>query len=910
MKSIYWTYFLITSLVVIHPLFANDSREGYVYGNISDQNTGEPIPFAALYIHESHSGTVSDINGRFTFSLEQARSYRVTVSSLGYQSLDTLFTLDNSTQLDIKLQPQSFALQEVVVSAKENVRGNSSSLIGKEALQHAQASSLADVLQLLPGGLTKEISMTSASYMQLRQAGSDVNTSLGTAFVMDGMTLSSDAEQNIYGMTSSPTVSRGIDLRIIAPDRIESVEVIRGIPSVEYGNLTAGVVKVELKRGKTPLEGRLKSDFNNKLFAVGKGFLLPREAGTLNIDLDYMNYTGDPRNRLDTYKRFTASGRYQNRFEFANNASFRVNTDLSYTGSFDKSKSDPDAMQGKEDYFFSDYNNASVTTSGTFTLPRRFVKELYYSASASSTRTLVERQHLITPGVMPLSSSMVEGAFDSEYLPAQYTSYLTVDGRPFTVRAKMQAKAEASTAGVAHNLLAGAEWELNKNRGKGELYDLNRPPYPATKSTRPRAYTEIPAINTLGMYAEDRLRLQTGETVFSAMIGLRASPALLPAAYDISGKWYWEPRVNLKVDLPSFQINGQTVHTALTAGAGKHYKFPTQAQLYPAPLYFDYVQLNYYSQNPALRALNVRTWIEDPTNYSIQPSLNVKQEVGLQVRAGQVRLDVTLFNERMNNGFSSESMFVSHTYQKYDPTSVDPSTITEKPGLSDFTFVDDTLSSLYSKARNNALVHKRGVEYTLALGKINALHTSVRIDGAWFHTRYSLHAPRYYKPGVVINNRTYPYVGIYDYSNTDNREMTQFNTNLYLDTHIPVLRMVFTTSVQGTWFTETTNPWNNGLPTGYLDDAGRYAPFLPEQADDPVMKHLVDTYTPYYFQSDRVAPAFHLFLKLRKEIGDFMEIGFYVNRVLSYLPTYTSKHNTIVNRSSDPFFGAEINVSF
>lgn len=206
MKSIYWTYFLITSLITIHPLFANDSGEGYVHGNISDQNTGEPIPFAALYIHESHSGTVSDINGRFTFSLEQARSYRVTVSSLGYQSLDTLLTLNNSTHLDIKLQPLSFALQEVVVSAKENVRGNSSSLIDKEALQHAQASSLADVLQLLPGGLTKEISMTSASYMQLRQAGSDVNTSLGTSFVMDGMTLSSDAEQNIYGMTSSPTV--------------------------------------------------------------------------------------------------------------------------------------------------------------------------------------------------------------------------------------------------------------------------------------------------------------------------------------------------------------------------------------------------------------------------------------------------------------------------------------------------------------------------------------------------------------------------------------------------------------------------------------------------------------------------------------------------------------------------------
>ena len=123
-------------------------------------------------------------------------------------------------------------------------------------------------------------------------------------------------------------------------------------------------------------------------------------------------------------------------------------------------------------------------------------------------------------------------------------------------------------------------------------------------------------------------------------------------------------------------------------------------------------------------------------------------------------LDLTLFNERLNNGFSSESAFVSHTYRKFDPTSVDPSTITQRPDLSNFTFIHDTISSLYSMAQNNSYVNKRGIEYTLYLGKVEALYTSIRLNGAYFLTAYKLNDLRYFKPGVVINNRNYHYVGV------------------------------------------------------------------------------------------------------------------------------------------------------
>ncbi|MEA4916143.1 TonB-dependent receptor [Proteiniphilum sp.] len=926
MKHICLTYILITVFVSINPLFADDSNKKYikVSGNITDASTKEPLSFASLYIHELYSGAASDINGRYSLLCEPGESYRLTVTSLGYQTVDTVLSLQEDTKINFSLKPRSFALEEVVVSAKENTNENTSSVIGKEALQHIQPSSLADVLQLLPGGLTKEVTMTTPKYMQLRQAGSDVNTSLGTAFVIDGVTLNNDAAQNVYAPTSDPTiayggtpkptVAYGADLRSISTDRIESIEIVRGIPSVEYGNLTSGLVKIALKRGKTPLEGRVKTDLNNKLFAIGKGFLLPGDAGTLNIDLDYTNYKDDPRKELSSYTRFTTSGRYQNRFSLSEDVHFKLEADMHYTGSFDKKKSDPDAMKGKDDYDYNDYNNFSLSSAGTLTMPQKILKELYYNVSASYARTLMDRKHLITPGVMPLPSAINEGEYEAQYLPAQYSSLLKVDGQPFNLTTIIRGKTSATTGTIHHLFTAGAEWRYNKNFGKGEIYDLNRPPYPATKSTRPRPYVDIPAIHNVGLYIEDRLKYNIGKSSLTVTAGLRATPFMLPQEYAVSGKWYIEPRFNAKLDLPDFQAYGEKVRIALTAGVGRHYRFPTQAQLYPAPLYFDYLQLNYYALNPDLRLLNVRTWIEDPTNYHLQPALNSKYETGIQIKTGKISLDVTVFNERLNNGFSGESTFVSHTYRKYDPTSVDPSTITQKPDLRDFTFTNDTISSLYSMAQNNSYVNKRGVEYTLHLGKIDALYTSVRLNGAWFLTEYKLNALRYFKPSAVINGRTYPYVGIYNYHDTENRTRSQFNTNLDFDTHIPKLRMIFTSSFQAVWFTKTQEPWNNGLPVGYLDDAGRYYTFEAEQANNPIMKHLTDSYMSHYFDPTIVPLALNVYLKMSKEIGDFMQIGFYVNRIFNYLPSYKDKYGRTVSsqtRGSSngyPFFGAEISI--
>jgi hypothetical protein len=82
--------------------------------------------------------------------------------------------------------------------------------------------------------------------------------SLGTAVIMDGAALSNNANMQLLSATMQgenanvgvgATPAAGVDLRGISTDNIESVEVIRGIPSAQYGDLTSGAVIIKTKAG-------------------------------------------------------------------------------------------------------------------------------------------------------------------------------------------------------------------------------------------------------------------------------------------------------------------------------------------------------------------------------------------------------------------------------------------------------------------------------------------------------------------------------------------------------------------------------------------------------------------------------------------------------------------------------------
>lgn len=893
-------------------------------GIIIDQKTKESIPFASIYIHTIASGTTSDIEGLFHLFTEYEGKTKLTISCVGYQSKDVEVSLPLSSRLEVELKQTSYSLNEITVLSKEGERGNSVSLIDKATMQHIQPSSFTDILQLIPGHSSSENSMSSANFITMRQAGSDNNTSLGTAFTINDANLNNDANMQAYyglgddAVSSRITTSKGVDMRTISTDMIESVEIVRGIPSAKYGDATAGVVKIELKTGHTPWEARAKVDLKNQLFSIGKGLILPKKGGALNLDLDYATYNPNPRNNTVNYTRTTFSTRYENMFDLSDNTSLKLRSNISYTGSFDDVKTDAEALT--QGYLKTEYKNLLASLQAVLKIKQSFVKEIKLSTSYNTTKDRIDRYKLLNiGGTTPLTTiSMEEGIYDTEYLPVEYFSSLIIDGKPITANTKVDAGSELRLGKTFHTQSFGLSFDYSKNNGDGPIYDLRRPPYSASSSARPRAYRDIPALQKLSFYVEDNTTIPIAEAKLLLQPGIRLTTMpQIGDSYTMSGKWYAEPRINTKLSFPQFKIAGEQSSIAITAGIGQLYKFPTLSQLYPDKIYADYVQLNYYSLNEVFRYANVKTYVINPVNYNLEPAKNIKQEIGLVFVVGNIKLDVTVFKESMKNGFSTGSTAVTHNYLYYNAES-GPENPTSRPTLDQFEHTSENTTFLYQTNTNSAGIYKKGIEYSLDLGRITPIYTHIWMNGAWFNTRYKQTDLQHRKTNMTLHNRPYKYTGIYEYGEgaKESNQKSQFNTNIYFDTHIPFLRMIFTTSIQNMWFTSSRTDYNTGRPIAYLDEFGIRHEFTQEAIDaNSDLKYLIDTYNDYKFVNKKVAMASFVNIKLSKEIGNNIKLACYLNNVLNYLPDYTSAYGVrVINRNNEsyanPYFGAELNVKF
>ena len=198
----------------------------------------------------------------------------MTVSCLGYVDWSReILSQKDILNFKIALDLDNLALEGATVTAKED--GNSattSRTIDKTALEHVQMMNVADVSSLLPGGATVDPSLTAEKQFNIRAAsGENGNASFGTAVEVDGVRLSNNAS---FGSASSSTSLKGVATNNIASTNVESVEVITGVPSVEYGDMASGVVKVNLKKGKTPWMLTLSTSPNTKQTSMSKGFAL------------------------------------------------------------------------------------------------------------------------------------------------------------------------------------------------------------------------------------------------------------------------------------------------------------------------------------------------------------------------------------------------------------------------------------------------------------------------------------------------------------------------------------------------------------------------------------------------------------------------------------------------------------
>ena len=905
-------------LYIIIILFINhlsaSAQQGYTLtGTIQDAQTKEPLSFATIQLQTADKtwyGALSDQNGRYSFTKLSAGEYTATVSYLGYDKLTKTFSISKNTTLAFRLTSSTMALNEVVITASESKGLTSASKIDRKAMEHLQPTSFADLLELLPGGKSTDPNMGGVNLIKIREAGSTSEdiASLGVGFVIDGMTMNTDANlQYVPGTSqiSKESVSKGVDMRMLSTDNIESVEIIRGIPSVEYGNLTGGLVNIKRKSSASPLTARFKADQVGKLFSAGKGWAI-NGSNVLNLDLSYLDSKVDPRDSRENYKRITASARWNNNYKTnIGHIDWRINAD--YTGSFDNVKRDKDVTI-KEDSYKSSYDK--MTLGGEWVLKRSeqsFLRQLRANASISQEFSQIkERKSVSLDRPMGIPNSTVEGEADGLYLPYNYVANMLIDGKPLYANAKIMGDFAFNWMKSSHTLKIGAEWNLSKNFGDGQVYDTTRPLNTAS-TTRPRSYNDIPARQDMSVYAEEQMRLPLGKHELFVSAGVRANSLLgLSGNYAIQGKIYLDPRFNLKWQLPALGTNKDWL-IDISAGIGWLSKLPTTAQLYPDAKYVDVVQLNYYHNNADYRRINMMTYKWDNTNYDLEPARNQKWEVRLNVAHKGNNFSITYFQERMDNAFRDISYYRTLAYKKYDTSSINSSELTGPPALEGLTYDEDTLINAYKMAGNGTRVRKEGVEFTFSTKRIKLLKTRFTVTGAWLKTTYSNSMPEYKESSIILNGEQLQYVGLYDWESGSTKE--RFNTNITADTYLQKIGMIFSLTAQCTWYTASQSLWNNGTPVSYVDKNGNVHPFTEADATDIQLQHLVNKYANDYFDRQTIPFEMGINLKATKEIGKYMQLSLFVNRLLYIAPDYHRGTRT-VRRFSDPYFGMEANLRF
>ena len=754
---------------------------------VVDAKTQEAIVGAVVTQKSSKKVlAITDIDGK----CELSSSYEgnlVVITYVGYKSL----TIPLKNHAIIPLRQNATALGEVVVTARASDGPVTSSIIGRDAMTHLQPNSIADLMELLPGGYAKDPNMGEANTITLRETGTmgaygaitkNNNysiSSLGTQFMVDGVPISTDANlqysplSDTQSSASSSTVennrnitNRGVDMRSISTDDIESVEVVRGIPSVEYGNLTSGLINIKKIRRAIPLTARFKADGYSKLFSLGKGLQLDGEGNSiLNVDLGYMDSKIDPTDNFENYKRVTGALRYTLRGDRKEKIKWQWNSAFDYSGSFDDSKSDPDINYGRVDEYKSSYSRLALTNGFNVKMPKSWFKELDVNTLVSLQLDRLRQTRLVAPqryGIVPLSWS--DGENEAQAVYAEYTAHYLCDGKPFNAYVKVKGVMGFKTPYTLHTIKVGANWDLAKNFGRGQVYDMHHPLSVSGWSSRPLKYSDIPSLQNFSLFAEELMKANVEKCQLELMVGLRLNTLLgLERQFDMSGKYYADPRANLAWHLPKFKLGGKPMSISLNGGYGITTKMPTLNYLYPDKYYSNFICMAYYdTANPEQDSkFVVHTYVQDPTNYHIKPARNHKWEIRLDMDWNDNLLSVDYFRESMTSGFRYSTIYGVYDYKSYD--------VSQMAAGKDYTtlpYENKRVLDGYQQSSNGSELVKQGIELAFTSQRIHCLRTRINVTGAWFHTRYTNSQPMYSPVTTVIDGTAVrdKYVGLYDWN--------------------------------------------------------------------------------------------------------------------------------------------------
>ena len=905
-----------------------------VSGRIAEAGSDIPVTGAVVRIGKDYLWAVSDAEGGFTFWNVQAGKHEMEVSCLGFVNVVMEIDVTKDIEgLDIRLKETSLALDEVVVTAQKAKDGLSTSHnLGRDALNHLQLSNMTDVAALLPGGKTINPDLTSENQFSLREGGSNAgNSAFGTAVEVDGVRLGNNASFGDMG---------GVDTRSVAVENIESIEVITGVPSAEYGDLSSGMVKINTRKGRTPVNLTFSVNPRTYQTSVSKGIDLQEDNGVLNLSAEWARAV---KKLISPYESYTRSGLT---LSYSNTFAKVLRFEAGFTGNIGgmDSKDDPDAFTGE--YEKERDNVFRGNTSLTWLLNKSWVTNLKLDASVNFNDNLYHYHKYESYGSsQPAVHAEQEGYFLAERLPLTYFSDQIIDSKELDFAASLKYNWHKRWDDMKSSLKAGVQWKANGNVGEGEYY---KDPSLAANGYRPRPYSQYPFMHNLSVYAEEHLTMPVASTKLEVTAGLRLENVFIKNSL-YNKKTTLSPRFNAKWQLSD--------GLSIRGGWGITEKLPSYHVLYPKQEYRD-IQTYGFSHGDKASYI----YYTQPYTVTYNPDLhwqrNSNSEVGIDAAFADMKVSLVGFYNVTKGTYNFLNVYEPYSYDilqrpegfvmpdnpqikvdsqtgmMYVRGSQDEYWTPMDVKVTDRTFAKST------KQNNGADVKRAGAELVVEFPEIKPLKTTFRLDAAYTYTKYlNEQLSAYYQKGwshTTLADRSYQYLGIYanggnDDSVTNGKITHNLDANLTAITHIPQARIIITCRLEATLLrrsrnlsqyngaeyaftvSETDNNPTGGniydgksytaiYPVSYMDLDGNVHPFTAAQAADPDFANLIlKSDNIYTFAQDGYGMYMSANLSITKEIGDHVSLSFFANNFTNSRP-YVKSMATGVGAIFTPVF--------
>ncbi len=870
-----------------------------ISGKVLEADGEVPVPGAVVRLDENYLWSVTDADGRFSLDNVQQGNYTLEVSCLGYVTESRQISVRrNLSGILFRLSQNTLALKEVVVTAeksKDNI--NTTQTIGRTALDHLQMNSMGGITALLPGGKTLNPDLTSDNALSLRSGGLSVgNAAFSTAVEINGVRMGGNAS---FGEMS------GIGTRSLSVENIESIEVVTGVPSAEYGDLGSGLIKVNTQKGRTPLS--IVASVNPRTYevSVSKGFDLGK--GVMNVGVEWARATKKLTSPYTSYTRRGITLDYTRTF----NKVLRLEAGLNGNLGGMNTVSDPDAYS--EEFTRERDNILTPHVKLTWLLNRSWITNLTLEGSVyyHDRRSQFHAYHS-SAAQMPAVHATEQGYWMAGILPLTYYSDQIVDSRELDFAASLKYHWLRHWGPVKNLVKAGVQWKADGNVGRGEYYE---DPSLEADGYRPRPYSDYPYMHNLSGYLEDNVTIPIGKTTLDLVAGLRLETVFLQGSrYD--DLTILSPRLNAKWTVSK--------KLAFRGGWGVAGKLPSYHILFPQPEYRDLLSLGYsWADGSAY------VYYTQPYSMVYNPHLrwqrNINSEVGIDATLLKTRISLVGFYNKTKDPYELGTMYEPFAYNIIEKPAgyaliSEPDVIVDhQTGETYFQDADglyvpgtvkvtDQTFAASRRQENGADVHRYGVELTVDFPEIKPIGTTLRLDAAWNHTEYTSNVTSYlYRNGwshTILPNRSYQYVGVYKGGTNvyDGRRADNVDANLTAITHIPRARLVITIRLEAALLRRSQytssraftvdaasntptggniydgNSYTAVYPQAYMDLNGVVRPWTEESAANPDLQRLIlRSGNMYTFAPDGYDPYFSANLSVTKEIGKHVSLSFFAN---------------------------------